>query len=117
MLFNRLVTALGQVRSRTADLRPIPVVLVYNKGLELWAILDLNSDHDKIDFFEDPRNVMVCVVTLDDLSSLPATFEVGDFESALSHAVVTGPVPPGELPFSVLYSVLAHSQPPPGRTN
>ncbi len=117
MLFNRLVTALGQVRSRTADLRAIPVVLVYNKGLELWAILDLNSDHDKINFFEDPRNLMVCVVTVDDLTTLPPTFEPDHFASALSHALLTGPVPPGELPFSVLYSVLSQPAPPPAASN
>lgn len=117
MLFNRLFTALARVRSRTADLRAIPVVLIYNKGLELWAILDLSSDHDKIDFFEDPRNVMVCVITLDDLTSLPATFEVQAFEKQLAEAVTVGPVPPGELPFSVLYGVLTLPQPPPGPAN
>ena len=111
MLFNRLVTALGQVRSRTPDLRAVPVVLIYNKGLELWAILDLDSDHDKIDFFEDPRNIAVCVITVEDLATLPNTFDVHDFDKQLAAMVAIGPVPPGELPFSVLFHAL--SNPPP----
>lgn len=103
MLFTTFESVLRTVQETPLPDGDVPEILIYNSGLDAWAVLDLNRDADKVQFFDDPRNIAVCVIATSDVRSLGKDFDLtsapGQFFSLFDCAIVR----PFETPFSSFF--------------
>lgn len=99
MLFNRFVTIIKTLADLPQGHTHQPFVLVYNVGLEAWALLDLDTDLDKLQFFDDPRNAALCVITGNDLPRLPVNIDLAKCAEALRRYMIASARPPGQVAF------------------
>lgn len=78
MIYRTFNSTLREVQNTDPELGDYPQLLIYNSGLDAWALLNLNNDNDKVAYFEDPRNVILCMVTTTDVRSLGQEFSLED---------------------------------------
>ena len=106
MLFTRLETALKTIAHGDPAAGPRTLLLVYNDGLAAWALLDLDRSLDHSQYFDDPRNTGICVITSQDVHSLPSSFSVDAAERVLTEYARNVRVPVAQIGFSLLIAEL-----------
>lgn len=79
-----------------------PLILVCNTGLEAWALLDPFSELDCMQFFEDRRNTMLCVVTGDMVRGLPDSIRFDELHDSLIHHALNIAPSPQQIPLGFL---------------
>lgn len=106
MLFLSFNSILKSIQDTDPPLGDEPQLLVYNSGLDAWALLDLNREHDKIAYFEDPRNIAVCIMATSDIRSLGQAFDLDRAEATLSTHISNHISLPHQTPFSAFFQHL-----------
>lgn len=99
MLFQTFLGIIKTLAEQPEPTSAVPFCLVYNTGLEAWALLDLTRDIDKLSYFEDSRNAALCLLTPDDLSRLPQGFDPAKCEVALVRYMAADAHPALQMPF------------------
>ncbi len=102
MLFQRLHSLLNDLSDPAQTDCEGPLVLVYNTGLESWALLDPFREVDCLQFFEDRRNTMLCVLTGDIARSIPEDTDLDHLEARLQHHAVNVAPSPAQIPLDFL---------------
>lgn len=103
MLFTTFESVLRTIQDEELPGGDVPQVLIYNSGLDAWAALNLGRDADKVQFFDDPRNIAVCIITTSDVRSLGKGFDLaaapGQFFSLFDETIPR----PFQTPFSSFF--------------
>ena len=106
MIFSRFKTAMDVLLDDRTENPEQLLILVCNTGLEAWALLDPYRDRDCTQFFDDPRNTMVCTISTTDLRALPAAFDFDALEDFMAHHAVNDNPSPRNIPFGNFLSAL-----------
>jgi len=103
MLFTTFESVLRTVQDSELPAGDIPEILVYNFGLDAWAVLDLDRDADKVQFFDDPRNIAVCVIATTDVRSLGKAFDLAAAPGRILSLFGDHIIRPFQTPFSSFF--------------
>ncbi len=111
MLFHRFPALIRALLDSAVEESDTAFILVHNYGLEAWALLDLARDPDKIQFFEDPRNRSLCVISASDVRALQTDLDLPQAEAHLIETLIMPTAPFGQIPFSSLFPPPAAADP------
>lgn len=117
MLFLTLETHLRALTTGANLMQFVPSLLVYHHDTHRFALLNLDSDFDKLHFFDDPRHAIVCTITPDDAKRLPSDLNCEALALFIQHHLRDSQVPPHTLSLSYYLSAQnrnnsPHEQPP-----
>lgn len=113
MLFLTLETQLRTLMDTAALEQYVPSLLVYHTDTHRFALLDLDSQFDKLHFFDDPRHAIVCTITPDDAKQLPYDLNCEALALFIKHHLRDALTPPHTLSLSHYLSAKTQNSSPP----